>query len=172
MDRKLLILDFNGILIYKEHKDGNNVMIPRKGIKDFLLWCFENYDVGIFSSSMYYNIKRGLSLILTYDQIKKFKFIFDRMHVEIDRTSEDKNATIKLLTTIWNNPVINRGDKYNERNTLIVDDSFDKVRYNPIGNILIADKFVGYENISIKNDIERLEKLKTDIIDIFNNIGL
>lgn len=64
-----------------------------------------------------------------------------------------KHSTIKHLSAIWRNPIINAERKYSEKNTLICDDSYMKLRLNPRSNCLPILPYVKDEEEQTLNDV-------------------
>jgi len=167
-EKKLIILDISGILCGKEsnfdveHPDLKLIHITnyyriflRPGALQFVKRCLENYDVGIFSSTTYPNVKPVLNSLFGYIERKKLKFIWCRDRCELDPdykpNSGEKNEeneekinkydTIKILKRIIDNPCINLNRKYNLDNILMFDDSIRKMRFNPKGSYSIIEEF-------------------------------
>jgi hypothetical protein len=114
----------------------------RPGYKEFLEFCFENYNVGFFSSTNKWNVDAILKKLLTSKRRKEIIFTWYR-----DRTHfDDENgeyATIKKLQDVFDNPVVNYNRKYNSTNTILIDDSKLKTRFNDPKNIIICEEFTG-----------------------------
>lgn len=161
-ERKLLILDVNGVLCKITYDDEGILITYREGINEFLEWCFDNYDVGIYSSSDIQTINNVINMI-DPNMMVKFKFIWDRSRVEYDPNFINSHKTIKVLDRIWNNPIINENRTYNKYNTLIVDDCINKLRYNNHKNCLIVPSFNNYKIINLPTDLKRIKNMKSDI---------
>jgi len=165
---KLLVLDLNGLLFSKvQDKTNADLMLNaygvmfREGYKEFLESCYSQYRVGFYSSTTQQNAWAILDKMLTKSQRKKTVFFWCRDRTILDPDwNEDqfsfdqswdeseflkdeivRHSTIKLLTHIWNNPIINCERRYSEKNTLICDDSSLKLRLNLRKNCLIAEPF-------------------------------
>ena len=72
--------------------------------------------------------------------------------------------TIKKLNDIYDNPVVNSKHLYHSKNTILIDDTFKKVRYNELNNIIICQEFTGDEK-----DIHLIELMHI-IVDQFELI--
>lgn len=172
--KKLVVLDINGILCCKyficsnKNKYGEKdktdrdviksliklpcldlpkfIVFLRPHVKEFLDFCFLNYDVGFFSSTTEKNAGEILSVLLSDVQKKKVKFFWYRDRTRLDpdygKDSEIKNFdTVKLLDDIIESPMINYERKYNENNIFLLDDSEKKTRFNNSDNVIIIPSF-------------------------------
>ncbi|VFQ79567.1 unnamed protein product [Cuscuta campestris] len=145
--RKLLILDLNGLL-------ADIIMPPPKGFKpdasfmrravfkrpfcdDFLKFCFERFDLAIWSSRSKRIIDRVVDYLLG-DLKHKLLFCWDMSHATMTKfktlENKDKPLVCKDLRKIWETgyPALpwKKGD-YDESNTLLLDDSPYKALLNP-----------------------------------------
>ncbi|KAL6521689.1 hypothetical protein OROGR_018258 [Orobanche gracilis] len=146
--RKLLILDVNGILVDIVQATGKqrkgDTRLPGREVYrrpfcgDFLKFCFQNFDVGVWSSRS----KRLLHQLVDFllGNLKhKLLFCWDMSHSTQTgfRTLDycQKPLVCKELSKIWDNDDPNmhwkKGD-YNESNTLLLDDSPYKALLNPM----------------------------------------
>lgn len=170
----LILLDVNGVLCFKigDKKDivglNSHFLIParsytfliRPGIKDLIDELVKRgHTVAIFSSTYYSNIITFLKEI--FGQKHPFSFIADRHHTIFDpdvSSSPTSFETIKMLSSIWNNPVFNEKRQWNENNTIIVDNSDKKVRFNDSKNVLIVPEFNLDVYKTCSDDLKELEK--------------
>ncbi|KAI8018973.1 hypothetical protein LOK49_LG04G03403 [Camellia lanceoleosa] len=146
--RKLLILDLNGLLADivcpppKECKSDTNIsrraIFKRPFCNDFLKFCFERFDVAIWSSRTK-KIIDGVVDYLLGDMKCKLLFCWDISHCTGTgfRTLENKHKEVvfKELRKIWEKQDINlpwEKGYYNESNTLLLDDSPYKALLNPL----------------------------------------
>lgn len=153
--RPLLVLDINGLFGIKSKvapaKDSNSNHINlgyqyfyfRSGALDFVNDMAEQYDLAIFSSTTFPNIRKILEHLNCF---KKFKFVFARDRCELDvedMTLQNVSGydTVKKLTAIWRSPEQNATLQYSSKNTLICDDEVKKVRFNDPSNYLIIKGF-------------------------------
>ncbi|CAL5325920.1 unnamed protein product [Camellia sinensis] len=146
--RKLLILDLNGLLADivcpppKECKADTNIsrraIFKRPFCNDFLKFCFERFDVAIWSSRTK-KIIDGVVDYLLGDMKCKLLFCWDISHCTGTgfRTLENKHKEVvfKELRKLWEKQDINlpwETGYYNESNTLLLDDSPYKALLNPM----------------------------------------
>lgn len=144
--KKLLILDVNGLLadiIHPPPKDCKSdtrilkrAIFKRPFLDDFLEFCFERFDVAIWSS----RTRKILDPVVDYllrDLKKKLLFLWDLSHCTSSsaRSLENRHKFIvfKKLWKIWeeNGSVTSKNGYYNELNTLLLDDSPYKALLNP-----------------------------------------
>lgn len=185
---KLLILDLNGLFCYKLIKVINEVPVPPEliaeakkklehlkcsvgeyydiyfhpGAKDFIKWCLNNFEVGLYSSTTWYNVNIILKGVVTKKERGKLKFIWCRdrclLHPKYGTDGKVKKYdTIKDLSLIVKNPVLNYKREYTMENILAIDDSLEKMIYNPEGSYIIIE---AYDPIK-KTGINRKEILDT-----------
>jgi hypothetical protein len=160
--RKLLLLDINGVLCTKTtdadliaQYDAANIIklktytiLLRPGVRKFIGQCFDEFDVGFFSSTTWRNASAILDAILAPEQRKKCVLMWFRDRTKLDpRWGKDSTIqahdTIKLLSDVWQCPTINEARKYGPHNTIMCDDSEAKHIYNPTQCIICAKKFSG-----------------------------
>ncbi|CAA2990810.1 Phospho phosphatase [Olea europaea subsp. europaea] len=146
--RKLLVLDVNGLLadiVMPAPKDSvadtrllGRAVFRRPFCNDFLKFCFENFDVAIWSSRS----KKVIDIVVDYllgDLRQKLLFCWDISQSTQTRfktiENEHKPLVMKELKKIWEkyDPRLpwEKG-YYNETNTLLLDDSPYKALLNPL----------------------------------------
>lgn len=145
--KKLLILDINGLLADivspppKEHKADTKIarraVFRRPACRDFLKFCFERFEVGIWSSRSERIATRVIDYLMG-DMKHKLLFCWDLSQCTATgfRTLENRHKTLvfKELRRLWekHDPDLpwEKGE-YNELNTLLLDDSPYKALLNP-----------------------------------------
>ncbi|GJV47332.1 HAD-like domain protein [Tanacetum coccineum] len=143
--KKLIIFDVNGMLadiVCPRPKDveadkyyHGKAVFKRPYLDDFLSFCFENFNVGIWSSRMKKNLDPVVDCLFG-DLKKKLLFIWDASHCRNSgmRTLEDRYKCIvfKELRKVWEKNCSSwvKGT-FNESNTLLLDDSPYKALLNP-----------------------------------------
>ncbi|KAF2282315.1 hypothetical protein GH714_043844 [Hevea brasiliensis] len=146
-DKKLLILDINGLLAdfvpYCSNAYTADVIISRKSVfkrpfcDDFLQFCFDKFNVGVWSSRTKKNLDKAIDFLMK-DSRHKLLFCWHQSHCTKTgfTTVENKSKplVLKELRKLWDKlePGLpwNKGD-YNESNTLLLDDSPYKALRNP-----------------------------------------
>lgn len=115
----LIVFDLNHVLI--DVSGGVKNLVTRPFLSDFLDFCFENFDVGIWSSRSRDNVINILNLVISREHISKFLFI-------------EGGGIIKKLSMIWD-----QYPEYNTENTLIFDDTLRKIIMNPRNNYVLLE---------------------------------
>uniref|UniRef100_A0A803M0Q5 Mitochondrial import inner membrane translocase subunit TIM50 n=1 Tax=Chenopodium quinoa TaxID=63459 RepID=A0A803M0Q5_CHEQI len=160
--RKLLVLDVNGILVdivvgyshrYKpDTRVATKAVFKRPFCDEFLQFCFERFDVGIWSSRTRQNLKKVVDFLLE-DSKDRLRFCWDQSHCTATEyktlENSDKPLVLKELKYLWwdtkgSHLPWNAG-YYNETNTVLLDDSPYKALRNPVTSdtILILFTFFG-----------------------------
>ncbi|CAA7041956.1 unnamed protein product [Microthlaspi erraticum] len=136
--KKLLVLDLNGLLaeiVSPRAGQKPDISIGRRGIfkrpflEEFLNFCFENFEVAVWSSRNPNNVER-ISEFLLGDLKSKLLFCWDMSHCARTNSGclENQNKVIvfKELSIIWK-----RYGDFDETNTVLLDDSPYKALLNP-----------------------------------------
>ncbi|KAK2663393.1 hypothetical protein Ddye_001967 [Dipteronia dyeriana] len=145
--KKLLVLDVNGLLAdivsYPSHGYKPDIMISNKSVfkrpycDDFLRFCFERFNVGIWSSRIKKNVEKVIEFLMG-DSRRNLLFIWDAYHCSETGLNtienKDKPLVLKELKKLWDKlePDLpwEKGE-YNKTNTLLLDDSPYKALRNP-----------------------------------------
>ncbi|XP_023001681.1 uncharacterized protein LOC111495745 isoform X1 [Cucurbita maxima] len=145
--KKLLILDVNGLLVdfVPYFPDGYtpDIVISSKAVfkrpfcDDFLQFCFERFEVGIWSSRTWKNLNTLVKFIMR-DSRHKLLFCWDQSHCTTTRfttiENDRKPLVLKELKKIWESLEPNlpwKKGEYNASNTLLLDDTPYKALRNP-----------------------------------------
>ena len=160
---RFLLLDINGLLCCKVPKgqkyknyDKSDILklnsykvIIRPYCREFLEKCYSQFTIGFFTSTCEWNVKAILNKLLTPEQHKATVLMWfrDRTRFDPDTSHEVSGFdTIKVLDDIFQNPMVNEKRLYSEQNTVLIDDSETKTRFNDPANIIICKAFTGEEN--------------------------
>ncbi|XP_010433538.1 PREDICTED: uncharacterized protein LOC104717628 [Camelina sativa] len=144
--KKLLVFDLNGILadivqgftgqFIPDGKVSYRSVFRRPFVSSFLDFCFERFNVAIWSSRRI-GLDYMVSIVMR-NYARNLLFCFDQNKCTTTKfkTQEknDKPLFLKDLRTVWERfgTCISCGNrKYDETNTLLVDDSPDKALCNP-----------------------------------------
>ncbi|XP_022885368.1 uncharacterized protein LOC111401730 isoform X1 [Olea europaea var. sylvestris] len=145
--KKLLVLDVNGLLVdissvvpYDYDPDAiisKKAVFKRPYCDDFMKFCFERFNVGVWSSRNKRNVESVLDFLLGIDKCKLL-FCWDQSHCTYTDfntvENREKPLLLKKLKKLWEKrePDLpwERGE-YNESNTLLLDDSPYKAICNP-----------------------------------------
>nr|GMC59476.1 probable C-terminal domain small phosphatase [Ipomoea batatas]GMC62218.1 probable C-terminal domain small phosphatase [Ipomoea batatas]GME20842.1 probable C-terminal domain small phosphatase [Ipomoea batatas] len=164
LKRKLLILDLNGLLadiVNPRPKDCKadasflgRAIFKRPFCDDFLNFCFERFNVAIWSSRS----KKIIVPVVKYllgDLRHSLAFCWDMSHCTVTRfkTLENKHKPLvcKDLRKIWEKRYPgspwDKGD-FDESNTLLLDDSPYKALLNPVHTTIFPYSY----NFGLKDD--------------------
>ena len=184
---KLLLIDVDDVLLvrtqqkydYPHFKQGKLFCYVRPGAKEFIEACSLKYDIGIYTSMLYSNVKSilnqafGENFILYY-----IDFICAREYTRLDPDYRHDPKiksydTVKFIDNILGSPIFNEKRKYNVENTLLIDDSYRKVRFNDISSVII---FKAHHRFSFeREDDESVLEYPTchsfdDILEMLDNM--
>ncbi|MCE3050081.1 hypothetical protein HAX54_046441 [Datura stramonium] len=149
-NKKLLVLDLNGLLAdifplqYVPYGFKVDTIVSGKAVfkrpfhDDFLQFCFEKFNVGVWSSRIRKNVELVLDFLLGNAK-EKLLFCWDQSHCTdtgfpVVGKRRNKPIILKKLKKLWEKfePDLpwERGE-YDESNTLLLDDSPHKALCNP-----------------------------------------
>ncbi|KAK7340662.1 hypothetical protein VNO77_21371 [Canavalia gladiata] len=157
LKKKLIVLDVNGLLADvgssppKYHKADATIrrraIFKRPFYLEFLNFCFEKFEVGVWSS----RTKKNVNSIIDYlmgDMRQRLLFCWDLSHCTETsfKTLENKHKPLifKDLRKIWEKHDPNlpwEKGYYNESNTLLLDDSPYKALLNPVYSSVFPHTF-------------------------------
>ncbi|PNP55117.1 hypothetical protein THARTR1_04806 [Trichoderma harzianum] len=148
--RILVIVDLNGTLLYRPNKRNPFNFIQRPHAREFLDYCVDTFHVAIWSSARPENVDKMVSQLLSPQQRAKCLVIWGRDKFGL--SPADYSARVqcyKRLSSIWNDPSVAashpaaaQGQRWDQTNTVLVDDSAEKGRSEPY-NILQLPEFEG-----------------------------
>lgn len=178
---RLLITDLNGVLCRKHPKgegplpsgwvESKSYWIePRPGAKDFISYCLEKWNMAVWSSTTYPNSQPMVDALFTEEQKRRLVFVWYRDRTRLDPEFSDKPHiqsfdTVKNLEDVYSHPFFDR--KWTKRNTIIIDDSPTKTRFNPPANVFLIRSFEGqteenpFETLKVTLDFQCLELAET-----------
>ncbi|XP_015695065.1 uncharacterized protein LOC102713103 isoform X2 [Oryza brachyantha] len=146
--KKLLILDINGLLadINQDHHNAHmsdakvrgKLVFRRPYCNDFLKFCFQKFELGIWSSRLKANVDAVINIIMEEDMKESLLFCWDLSKCTGTKfktlENKDKPLVLKELKKLWNkeDPDLpwEQGE-FSPSNTLLVDDSPYKALGNP-----------------------------------------
>lgn len=147
LKKRLIVLDINGLLadvVSPPPKDrvadktiARRAIFKRPFYHEFLEFCFQKFEVGIWSSRLKKNVDRVIDYLLPCLK-NKLLFYWDLSHCTEThfKTLENKHKKVvfKDLRKLWDKLDPNlpwEKGYYNESNTLLLDDSPYKALLNP-----------------------------------------
>ncbi|KAG6008638.1 hypothetical protein E4U43_000120 [Claviceps pusilla] len=124
----------------------------RPHAKQFLHYCLETYRLAIWSSARPQNVNNMVSQLLTPAQRGQCVVIWARDKLGLSQADYDARVQVyKRLWKLWNDPHVRAshpdapdGSRWDQSNTVLVDDSVEKGRTEPY-NILPIPEFVGLQ---------------------------
>ncbi|KAG5957089.1 hypothetical protein E4U57_002051 [Claviceps arundinis] len=150
--RILVVLDLNGTLLFRPSRQNPTHFVQRPHAKTFLQYCLETYHVAIWSSAQPKNVKSMVTQLLTPAQREQCVVIWarDRLGLSVSDYGE-RVQVYKRLSGLWSDPEVMashpnavEGGRWDQTNTVLVDDSTEKGRSEPY-NILAIPEFAGLQ---------------------------
>ncbi|KAL6924379.1 hypothetical protein FSST1_001653 [Fusarium sambucinum] len=148
--RILVVIDLNGTLLHRPNKKRPFDFTERPHAKAFLGYCIETFHVAIWSSARPENVEKMVEKLLTPEEREQCLVTWGRDSFNLSK--EDymtKVQVYKRLTKIWTDPRVmaahpraSEGGVWDQTNTILVDDSFEKGRSEPF-NTLTLPEFSG-----------------------------
>jgi len=148
---RLIILDLNGFLVHRVHKrDAKNLdrtlLDTAESASPFFIWCrphaaeflqflFLNFTVAIWTSARDHNAETMLNALLKDTGLEKddFLFVWGQDKCECERATKSNHQKKKYLFKKPLARVWEAFPEFDERNTLLIDDSVEKTVDNPPG---------------------------------------
>ncbi|KAK1310182.1 hypothetical protein QJS10_CPA08g00538 [Acorus calamus] len=150
--KKLLVLDLNGLLVHTFFQDvtvniprsrrpdgvvGRKLVFKRPFCDEFVRFCFQRFDVGIWSSARKSNVEGVITCVFQALR-SRILFIWDQNDCTDTRlkTLENRNKPlfVKELKKIWDSKFSglpwSKG-RFSSSNVLLIDDSPYKALLNP-----------------------------------------
>ena len=158
----LLVLDINGTLLYRRKK--TDVIIPRPSLAEFLNYCLDNHSVLVWSSSLPENVNKMCSKMFPHTRRSQVIAEWGRDTLELSASDYYHNTQVyKRLDRIWDNEIVqmhhpqyDQGGRWNQKNTVLIDDSALKASAQPHNHIEVPE----FEPKNNKgNDIDGAEVL-------------
>ncbi|UKZ70083.1 uncharacterized protein TrAtP1_011083 [Trichoderma atroviride] len=148
--RIFVIMDLNGTLLYRPNKRNPFNFIQRPHAREFLDYCIDTFHVAIWSSARPENVDKMVAQLLSPAQRAKCVVIWARDQLSLSPADYSARVQVyKRLTAIWNDPRVlashpaaAHGQRWDQTNTVLVDDSIEKGRSEPY-NILQLPEFEG-----------------------------
>ncbi|KAF7875031.1 hypothetical protein EAF04_002203 [Stromatinia cepivora] len=145
----LVVIDLNGTLLYRPNRKNPTKFTARPHAEKFLQYCIDTFSVIIWSSAKSQNVIPMCQTILTPKLRQKVIAIWGRETFGL--TGMDYNMRVqcyKRLTKLWNDPKIaashpdaQNGGRWDQTNTVLIDDSSEKARSEPYNLIEIPEFF-------------------------------
>ncbi|KAE9976823.1 hypothetical protein BLS_001828 [Venturia inaequalis] len=143
----LVILDLNGCLVVRQ----GLVTELREHVKPFLEYLLQEHYVMIWSSAVATNVQRMVNKLLTPEQQTKLVAVWSRGHFNLTPEQyTSKTQVYKQLSGVWGSASIQEQHPFaglypwanwNHHNTVLIDDSEEKAKYEPYNHICIPEFF-------------------------------
>ncbi|OAQ63482.1 NLI interacting factor [Pochonia chlamydosporia 170] len=148
--RILVILDLNGTLLYRPSRRRPSTFIERPHARAFLKYCLDTFYLAIWSSARPQNVNNMVAQLLTPEERDKCLIIWARDRFGLSQQDYDTRVQVyKRLSLVWDDPQVRAshpdaktGGRWDQSNTVLVDDSREKGRGEP-HNILPIPEFSG-----------------------------
>ncbi|KAF9881331.1 phosphoprotein phosphatase [Colletotrichum karsti] len=159
----LVVMDLNGTLLFRPSRRNATSFIERPHAKRFLQYCLDTFHVVIWSSARPANVQSMCDQLLLGapgPEGQKDRAMYRRRVLAIwgrDRfglSKADYNTRVqvyKRLDMVWNDPRVKgshpdiaTGGRWDQSNTVLIDDSLEKARSEPF-NLVRIPEFFGEE---------------------------
>lgn len=148
--RKLLvILDLNGVLLYRERRKDPKTFDPRSDLAKFFEYLFANHEVMIWSSAKPENVELMAENLFSEEQHSKLVAVWGRDKLRLTPAQYAAKAQVyKQLSWAWEDTDIEAKGletgqgKWSQSNTVLVDDSVLKASAEP-HNLIEVPEFKG-----------------------------
>ena len=146
----LVILDLNGTLLHRPQTSNSSHFRRRALLKEFLEFLFDpknTYKVMIWTTATPANAGHMLKNLLTDPQRDLLVASWDRKHCQLTpQMYNQKTQVYKRLEWVWENDDIQASHpqhaqvgKWDQSNTLLIDDSILKATAQPYNHILVPE---------------------------------
>jgi hypothetical protein len=145
----LVILDLNGVLLYRERRKDPKKFDPRSDLAKFFEYLFANHEVMIWSSAKPENVESMVQNLFNEEQYSKLVAIWARDKLRLTPTQYAGRAQVyKQLSWVWEDTDIEAKGletgqgNWSQSNTVLVDDSALKASAEP-HNLVEVPEFKG-----------------------------
>lgn len=143
-------MDLNGTLLYRPNRKRPFHFVERPHAARFLRYCLDTFHVVIWSSARPDNVKTMVANLLSKKDLDRCLLVWARDQLGLCKSDYDARVQCyKRLDRVWNHPAVLRahpdaanGGRWDQSNTVLVDDSAEKGRSEPY-NILALPEFTG-----------------------------
>lgn len=146
-------MDLNGTLLFRPSKRRPSHFVARPHARVFMDYLLSNFTVAVWSSARPENVNKMVTSLLTPAQRAQCQVIWGRDRFGLSLEDYDSRVQCyKRLTRVWSDPGImgahpqaRRGGRWDQSNTVLVDDSSEKARSEP-HNLLQIPEYGGPKN--------------------------
>lgn len=169
----LVIIDLNGTLLHRPSRLRPHSFVARPHAREFLTYCVDTFSVVIWSSARMSNVRAMCSDLLSPAQLDRVLAVWGREHFGLTPQDYNARVQCyKRLTRVWEDEAIQAGypddwdvpgsgggqyavegagnkvtgpqKRWDQGNTVLIDDSAEKARSEPYNAIQIPE-FTGSE---------------------------
>ena len=141
----LLVLDLNGTLLDRKRK--TTICRLRPHLKDFVKYCLDQHSVVVWSSAKPENVAFMCSKVFTLEQRRKVLMEWGRERLGLSELEYwSKVQCYKRLENIWDDESLRKlhpesinGGRWDQSNTILIDDSALKASAQPYSHIEIPE---------------------------------
>ncbi|ETS77059.1 hypothetical protein PFICI_10933 [Pestalotiopsis fici W106-1] len=148
--RILVIIDLNGTLLHRPNSKKSSTFVERPFTRTFLQYCLQTFVVAIWSSAKPENVGKMVPQILSPADQERLVAVWGRDTLGL--SADDYNQRVqcyKRLERFWgdesvatSHPEAHLGRRWDQTNTVLIDDSKEKARSQPY-NIIQLPEFEG-----------------------------
>jgi hypothetical protein len=143
----LVVLDLNGTILFRPNKNPTT-FIARPCLNEFLRYLFQNFKVMIWSSALPRNVEALVNKALDQEYRSRLVAVWGRDTFRLSSHNYCRNVQVyKDLQLVWGNeqiqqhhPAYAAGDRFEQHNTILIDDSYIKAHAQPF-NLLEIPEF-------------------------------
>jgi hypothetical protein len=154
----LIVLDLNGTLLVRSNRGSNYT--PRPHVDEFLAYCLEYHKLIVWSSARPHNVKPMVAQLFNKKRHAKLVKVWSREHLRLGEHYDQKVQVYKQLTWLWEDAEVQASfpaqtpapfkiedgwkepssTKWDQSNTVLLDDSTDKAASEPY-NLIRVEEF-------------------------------
>jgi hypothetical protein len=168
------VIDLNGTILHRPDRRKPHTFIARPHAREFLSYCLDTFSVMIWSSARMSNVTAMVNSLFTPEQMTRVLAVWGREHFGLTPADYNARVQCyKRLERVWADEGIQRGypldcqddpngapsaltggapgigtvkgiRKWDQGNTVLIDDSAEKARSEPYNAIQIPE-FLGSE---------------------------
>jgi hypothetical protein len=167
----LVVIDLNGTLLYRPSRTAPTKFLMRPHASLFLQYCVDTFTVVIWSSARPENVRAMCDAILSPELRGKVAAVWGRDKFNL--TSADFNLRVqcyKRLSRIWgdakiqaSHPGYSFGGRWDQTNTVLIDDSREKGRSEP-HNLIVVPEWMG--------DLTEADNILPQVHDHLNHLSM
>lgn len=144
----LIVLDLNGALLHRQRHMGLHHFMARPRVESFLEYVFATHKVMVWSSARPDTVNAMCKQLLSPSQLQELVAIWTRDQLRLPASAyNEKTQIYKQLSWVWADRAVQLhnkeiGHRWSQKNTVLVDDSFEKGASEP-HNVVTIKSFDG-----------------------------